>query len=109
MQAEMHNGAAIPSLVRFNKALRALTPDNWHSRLEPVLAELCYNLESFNPAFAAVLLQVQCTIGNSDYKRRDAALKHLIQPLAGEYGMHNGEPQGACARGAWLCNTACMQ
>ena len=23
------------------------------------------------------------------------ALKRLIQPLAGEYGMHNGEPQGA--------------
>ncbi len=23
------------------------------------------------------------------------ALKHLIQPLAGEYGMHNNEPQGA--------------
>jgi hypothetical protein len=56
--------------------------------------ELAYNLESFNPAFTAVLLAVQRTIGLSDYVRRDTALKHLIQPLAGEYGMHNNEPQG---------------
>ena len=41
------------------------------------------------------LLQVQSTIGRSDYVRRDNALKGLIQPLAGEYGMHNGEAQGA--------------
>ena len=40
-------------------------------------------------------LQVQCTIGRSDYAARDGALKALIQPLAGEYGMHNGEAQGA--------------
>jgi hypothetical protein len=26
--------------------------------LRPVFAELCYNLESFNPAFTACLLQV---------------------------------------------------
>jgi hypothetical protein len=39
-------------------------------------------------------VQVQSTIGQSDYVRRDMALKRLIQPLAGEYGMHNGEPQG---------------
>eukprot|EP00951_Prasinocladus_malaysianus_P005584 scaffold39462_cov31-Prasinocladus_malaysianus.AAC.1 len=38
--------------------------------------------------------QVQCGIGASDYVRRDYALKNLIQPLAGEYGMHNGEDQG---------------
>ena len=25
--------------------------------------------------------------------RRDLALKNLIQPLAGEYGMHNNQPQ----------------
>ena len=43
--------------------------------------------------------QVQSTIGQSDYVRRDMALKHLIQPLAGEYGMHNGEQQGALAVG----------
>ena len=30
------------------------------------------------------------------------ALKRLIQPLAGEYGMHNGEPQGA------LCPQTCI-
>jgi hypothetical protein len=37
--------------------------------------------------------QVQRTIGRSDYVRRDMALKNLIQPLAGEYGMHNNQPQ----------------
>jgi hypothetical protein len=36
---------------------------------------------------------VQCGIGATDYVRRDNALKNLIQPLAGEYGMHNGEEQ----------------
>lgn len=61
-----------------------------------MLAELCFNLESFNPAFAAVVLRVQSSLGSSDYLRRDAALKRLIVPLAGEYGMHNGEPQGVC-------------
>jgi hypothetical protein len=60
--------------------------------------ELAYNLESFNPAFTAVLLAVQRTIGLSDYVRRDTALKHLIQPLAGEYGMHNNEPQARTHR-----------
>ena len=62
--------------------------------LRPVMCELAYNLESFNPAFTAVLLRVQQTIGVSDYVRRDTALKSLIQPLAGEYGMHNNEAQG---------------
>lgn len=37
--------------------------------------------------------QVQRTLGVSDYVRRDLALKNLIQPLAGEYGMHNNQPQ----------------
>jgi hypothetical protein len=60
--------------------------------------ELAYNLESFNPAFTAVLLRVQQTIGVSDYVRRDTALKHLIQPLAGEYGMHNDEAQARTHR-----------
>lgn len=41
--------------------------------------------------------QVQSSIGFSDYLRRDLALKNLIQPLAGEYGMHNGEPQGGAS------------
>jgi hypothetical protein len=58
------------------------------------MGELAYNLESFNPAFTAVLLKVQSTIGHSDYVARDLALKNLIQPLAGEYGMHNGQEQG---------------
>jgi len=58
------------------------------------MGELAYNLESFNPAFTAVLLKVQSTIGYSDYVARDLALKNLIQPLAGEYGMHNGQEQG---------------
>lgn len=58
------------------------------------MGELAYNLESFNPAFTAVLLKVQSTIGHSDYVARDMALKNLIQPLAGEYGMHNGQEQG---------------
>lgn len=39
-------------------------------------------------------MQVQQSIGESDYFRRDEALKNLIQPLAGEYGMHNGQEQG---------------
>jgi hypothetical protein len=30
---------------------------------------------------------VQCTLGQSDYVRRDAALQCLIVPLAGEYGL----------------------
>jgi hypothetical protein len=38
-------------------------------------------------------MQVQRTIGSSDYVRRDMAPKNLIQPLAGEYGMHNNQPQ----------------
>ena len=67
------------------------------------MAELAYNLESFNPAFTAVLLKVQSTIGHSDYVARDLALKHLIQPLAGEYGMHNGQEQGADASPCLQC------
>ena len=52
----------------------------------------------------ACKLQVQCSIGHSDYVRRDVALEALIQPLAGEYGMHNSKPQGECpcALALWL-------
>jgi len=60
------------------------TPPLPESALRPVFNELCFNLESFNPAFAACVLSVQKTIGVSDYVRRDMALKNLIQPLAGE-------------------------
>ena len=45
------------------------------------------------PAARCPRPQVQRTIGVSDYVRRDMALKNLIQPLAGEYGMHNDQPQ----------------
>ena len=81
--------------------MHSIMDETFHSCAEPklrkVMAELAYNLESFNPAFTAVLLKVQSTIGHSDYVARDMALKHLIQPLAGEYGMHNGQEQGATA------------
>lgn len=93
LQAELDNGASIAALRRFNDNLRSLNATNWESKLRPVMAELAYNLESFNPAFTAVLLAVQSTIGSTDYVRRDMALKNLIQPLAGEYGMHNNEAQ----------------
>ncbi len=73
------------------------------------MGELAYNLESFNPAFTAVLLKVQSTIGHSDYLARDLALKNLIQPLAGEYGMHNGQEQGLrlCYVHALIYQKAC--
>lgn len=93
LEAELDAGASIKALRRFNQALRAVPAANWEAALRPVFNELCFNLESFNPAFAACLLQVQRTIGVSDYVRRDMALKNLIQPLAGEYGMHNNQPQ----------------
>lgn len=47
--------------------------------------------------YHAVMLQVQSSIGHSDYVKRDLALKNLIQPLAGEYGMHNNQPQGTAS------------
>lgn len=93
LESDLDAGASIQALRRFNNALRAVSADNWESALRPVFNELCFNLESFNPAFAACVLQVQRTIGVSDYVRRDMALKNLIQPLAGEYGMHNNQPQ----------------
>jgi hypothetical protein len=83
------------ALKRFNSALLSLNANNWRAALTPVLVELCFNLESFNPAFASVVLMVQKSIGHSDYLQRDEALKRLIVPLAGEYGMHNGELQSA--------------
>lgn len=86
IMSKMHVQVAI---VRF-KPLCALP---WLQVLRPVFVELTYNLESFNPAFTSCLLMVQRTIGLSDYVRRDMALKNLIQPLAGEYGMHNDSPQ----------------
>ncbi|KAK9837328.1 hypothetical protein WJX81_006507 [Elliptochloris bilobata] len=98
LEAELDSGESVKALRRFNDNLRQLPAECWEERLRPVMNELAYNLESFNPAFAAVLLQVQCTIGRSDYVARDGALKALIQPLAGEYGMHNGEAQAKTHR-----------
>eukprot|EP01026_Neomeris_dumetosa_P056019 TRINITY_DN5114_c0_g1_i1.p2 TRINITY_DN5114_c0_g1~~TRINITY_DN5114_c0_g1_i1.p2 ORF type:complete len:307 (-),score=48.43 TRINITY_DN5114_c0_g1_i1:161-1081(-) len=98
LESLLDQGVSVTALRRFNDNLRKLTPENWRGKLRPVFNELAYNLESFNPAFTAVLLALQCTIGRSDYVRRDTALKHLIQPLAGEYGMHNGEQQAKTHR-----------
>ncbi|GAB4824090.1 hypothetical protein N2152v2_011136 [Parachlorella kessleri] len=98
LEAELDHGASIAALRRFNDNLANLTAENWESKLRPVMHELAFNLESFNPAFTAVLLKVQMTIGMTDYVRRDIALKNLIQPLAGEYGMHNNEPQACTHR-----------
>lgn len=98
LESELDNGASVAALRRFNDNLRNLPAESWESKLRPVMHELAYNLESFNPAFTAVLLKVQQTIGVSDYVRRDTALKNLIQPLAGEYGMHNSEAQARTHR-----------
>ncbi len=54
----------------------------------PAPTILCHTVLSLQ------LNQVQCSIGHSDYVARDEALAALIQPLAGEYGMHNSQPQG---------------
>ncbi|GLI66723.1 hypothetical protein VaNZ11_010662 [Volvox africanus] len=93
LEAELDQGASVAALRRFNDNLRNIPADRWEAVLRPVFNELCFNLESFNPAFTSCLLMVQRTIGVSDYVRRDLALKNLIQPLAGEYGMHNGQEQ----------------
>ena len=99
MEARLDDGPGVEALRRFNAALRGLNAANWEAKLRPVMLALAHNLESFNPAFAAVVLTVQATLGGaSDYHRRDAALAALIQPLAGEYGMHNGEDQAKTHR-----------
>eukprot|EP00891_Asterochloris_glomerata_P004175 jgi/Astpho2/4175/e_gw1.00064.44.1_t len=98
MQEELRQGEAMAALRRFNDLLKSLPADRWEELLLPVMNEFAFNLESFNPAFTATLLKVQCSMGYSDYIQRDEALRNLIQPLAGEYGMHNGEPQGKTHR-----------
>ena len=98
MEAGLDKGEAVQALRRFNENLRALTPSNWHAKLSPAMHTLAHNLESFNPAFAAVVLAVQLTIGETEYEARDAALKGLILPLAGEYGLHPGRPHEATHR-----------
>mmetsp|Transcript_14649 Transcript_14649/g.48079 ORF Transcript_14649/g.48079 Transcript_14649/m.48079 type:complete len:328 (+) Transcript_14649:18-1001(+) len=100
LEAELDTGRSVAALRRFNDALAALPSDvgELERRMEPVWAEFAYNLESFNAVFTAVLLKVQLTIGVSDYVRRDEALQGLIQPLAGEYGLHAAEPMGKTHR-----------
>jgi len=98
LERELDAGAGVAALRRFNAALRALPEAGWERALEPVWAEMAYNLESFNPVFTACVLKVQCSLGSSDYERRDACLQRLIQPLAGEYGLHADEPLGATHR-----------
>eukprot|EP00884_Botryococcus_braunii_P003094 jgi/Botrbrau1/12786/Bobra.117_1s0005.1 len=98
LEAHLDKGPSIAALRRFNSNLRNLSLESWEDKLRHVMTELAYNLESFNPAFTAVLLKVQMTIGVSDYEARDQALKLLINPLAGEYGMYNGYPQGKTHR-----------
>ncbi|GMH38085.1 hypothetical protein BSKO_05969 [Bryopsis sp. KO-2023] len=98
LEDELYVSEGVAAVRRFNSALCNLTSENWEEKLRPVFNEWCYNLESFNPAFTAVLLKVQQTVGVSDYCRRDDALKNLIQPLAGEYGMHNGQEQAKTHR-----------
>eukprot|EP00746_Dinoflagellata_sp_MGD_P011318 gnl/MRDRNA2_/MRDRNA2_123687_c0_seq1.p1 gnl/MRDRNA2_/MRDRNA2_123687_c0~~gnl/MRDRNA2_/MRDRNA2_123687_c0_seq1.p1 ORF type:complete len:410 (+),score=92.79 gnl/MRDRNA2_/MRDRNA2_123687_c0_seq1:85-1314(+) len=95
---ELLNGQAVRALRRFSDAMEALPAKGWESRMRPAFAEMAINLESFNPVFTACLLQVQMTLGVSDYERRDQCLQRLIQPLAGEYGLHEAEPLGKTHR-----------
>ncbi|KAK3271385.1 hypothetical protein CYMTET_20262 [Cymbomonas tetramitiformis] len=98
LEAELDNGESVKALRRFNDILANLSEEKWNDRMWMVWNELAHNLESFNPIFTAVMLKVQCTIGHSDYVRRDECLRNLIQPLAGEYGMHNDEAMGKTHR-----------
>merc|ERR1719387_2042573 len=59
---------------------------------------MALNLETFNPVFTACMMQVQMTAGQSDYESRDQCLQRLMQPLAGEYGLHAEEPLGKTHR-----------
>ena len=96
LERELDQGASLQALRRFNDNLRALSSDaEWHSKLKKVMHLLAHNLESFNPAFSACVLQVQLSIGATDYEKRDAALKLLIRPLAGEYGMRSDDVSSA--------------
>jgi hypothetical protein len=95
---ELLNGQSVRALRRFADAMEALPAKGWESRMRPAFAEMALNLESFNPIFTACVLQVQKTLGLSDYERRDQCLQRLIQPLAGEYGLHADEPLGKTHR-----------
>ena len=63
----LSEGEGVKALGRFNDALEGLAGrKDWDRALEPVWAEMAYNLESFNPVFTACMLKVQCTIGSSE-------------------------------------------
>uniref|UniRef100_A0A7S0N812 Thiaminase-2/PQQC domain-containing protein n=1 Tax=Pyramimonas obovata TaxID=1411642 RepID=A0A7S0N812_9CHLO len=98
LEKELDMGESVKALRRFNDLLENITEDVWETRMWKVWNEFAHNLETFNPVFTACLLKIQCTIGQSDYVRRDECLRNLIQPLAGEYGMHNDEPMGKTHR-----------
>lgn len=98
LEAELDAGESVKALRRFNDLLEGLSAEQLDTQMWRVWNEMAYNLESFNPVFTACLLKVQCTLGATDYVRRDECLRSLIQPLAGEYGMHNGEPMGKTHR-----------
>ena len=93
-------GESVFALRRFNNALKKLPDDieEVDRRMRAVWLELAFNLESFNPIFTATLLKVQCTIGLSDYTKRDDALHNLIVPLGGEYGLAQNKPLGKTHR-----------
>jgi hypothetical protein len=58
IESELDTGLAIEALRRFNDAVAALPADTWRARLRPVFNELAHDLETFNPAFTAVLFKV---------------------------------------------------
>jgi hypothetical protein len=97
-RAKQQAGESVKALRRFNDLLEGLSAEQLDTQMWRVWNEMAFNLESFNPVFTACLLKVQCTLGATDYVRRDECLRSLIQPLAGEYGMHNGEPMGKTHR-----------
>jgi len=98
LEKELDMGVSVKALRRFNDMLENITEDVWEVRMWRVWNEFAHNLETFNPVFTACMLKVQCTIGQSDYVRRDECLRNMIQPVAGEYGMHNDEPMGKTHR-----------
>ena len=92
LEAELDSGASVKALRRFNDNIAKLDKDTWAAKLRPgacrrrahataptsdshstsqhgclpaVFNELAHNLETFNPAFTAVVLKVQMTVGES--------------------------------------------
>ena len=86
------------AVAAFSEHNRSCRPKRTSGRLCSCSSHAADAPDGCRCADAAV--QVQMSIGHSDYVRRDTALAALIQPLAGEYGMHNDAPQGAPTPGA---------